>query len=234
MHHRKLPSLKRRPDSKKPKRRFILFCEGKNTEPSYFRSLQALCAGSLVSIETIDGAGVPFSVASAAVVKIKEIKSTRRRSKRNSFEKDDEVWAVFDHDNHPRIKEAVDLCNSNTVGVAYSNPCFEIWLILHVEDYNKPDDRHAVQKYLQSIHTAYDASGSKRPNCNDLVRSVAKAEERAKCLLKRRDEEGTPFGRPCTTVGKLTERIREAARLASKPIDLSLRLQCSSANVDDV
>ena len=42
-------------------------------------------------------------------------------------------------------------CEEQNVGVARSNPCFELWLILHQQDYDKPEDRHAMQKATRKV-----------------------------------------------------------------------------------
>ena len=139
----------------------------------------------------------------------------KSRRKKNSFEENDEVWAVFDRDEHPNFDDAVSLCQANNVGVARSNPCFELWLILHERDYDRPDHRKDVQKALKSLRPEYDNHGRKVPDCNDLVTRVKAAEERGKVLVERRQEEGIPYGNPSTTVGILTRAIRianEAAR----------------------
>ena len=102
------------------------------------------------------------------------------------------------------------------VGVARSNPCFELWLILHEQDYNRPEDRHAMQKLLAKLRQEYDPDGSKTPDCDDLVKRVEEAERRAERGLRNRETGGAPYGNPSTTVGRLTHAIREADRLATK------------------
>lgn len=142
------------------------------------------------------------------------LKNSRRR--RSSFEEKDVVWAVFDRDEHPNYCEAINLCEKHGIGVARSNPCFELWLILHESDFDRPDDRHAVQTELERIRPEYDRQGRKTPDCDEMVSRVMKAEERAEQLLSRRSEEGIPHGCPSTTVGKLTMAIRNANRLAQR------------------
>ena len=140
--------------------------------------------------------------------------SRRSRKALNYFEKGDEVWAVFDRDEHPRFNEAVTLCEQAGVRVGRSNPCFEVWLILHIEDFDRPDDRHAVQAHLAKLRPEYDQRGAKTPDCADLVAQVDKAEQRAETQLNRRENEGNPYGRPSTTVGRLIRAIREADQQA--------------------
>ena len=139
-------------------------------------------------------------------------KTSRRR--KNSFEENDEVWAVFDRDEHPNFEEAISLCQDNNVKVARSNPCFELWLILHEMDYNRPNQRDAVQRKLKKLRPEYDNRKGKIPDCDDLVTRVELAEERGKVLVERREEEGVPHGNPSTTVGNLTRAIRKANELA--------------------
>ena len=117
---------------------------------------------------------------------------------------------VFDRDQHPRFQEAVALCETHGIKVARSNPCFELWLILHEQDYNKPSTRHQVQKVLQNLRPDYDKKGSKTLDCDELVTRVRDAEQLAEKQLKHREQGGEPYGNPSTTVGRLCRAIREA------------------------
>jgi hypothetical protein len=54
-----------------PKRRFILYCESKNTEPNYFDALKSVCDGKLIKIEPIGGVGVPNTIADRAIERAK-------------------------------------------------------------------------------------------------------------------------------------------------------------------
>ena len=161
--------------------------------------------------------GVPYTVASKAVeyAKTQGIGQHSRR-KKNLFEQNDKVCAVFDRDEHPKFRDAVELCESQGILAGRSDPCFELWLILHDENHDRPDDRHAVQSHFEEMHPEYDADGAKTPDCDELVTRVKQAEERAEAQLERRVEEGDPFGNPSTTVGHLTRSIREADELARR------------------
>ena len=120
------------------------------------------------------------------------------------------MWAVFDRDEHPSFKEAVDLCTQKGVGVARSDPCFELWLILHECDYDQACTRFDVQNAFASLRPEYDKGGAKTPDCDDLLQRVEEAERRAETQLQRRIVEGKPHGNPSTTAGRLTRAIREA------------------------
>lgn len=209
---RSVPDLKRHRFLYAPKRRFILFCEGEKTEPDYFAAISRANSNALVEIKSHRGVGVPYTVAEQASQYAKTHERKRRgRSRKMSFGEYDQVWAVFDRDDHPRFNEAIDLCQRNGIRIARSNPCFELWLILHETDYNKPNSRHRVQAFLHELRPEYDRKRSKTPDCEDLVSRVKDAEERAETQLRNRELDGCPFGNPSTTVGQLTRAIREAS-----------------------
>jgi hypothetical protein len=203
-----VPALRRRPARREPKRLFTIFAEGRNTEPAYFRALAAVYRNTLIGVEIKRGVGVPYTIADRAAERARQ-----GRTHRNSYEEHDEIWAVFDRDKHPRIDDAVALCVGSRVGVAYSNPCFELWLILHETDFDKPDDSHSVQAYLCVLRPEYDPASTKLPNCSELIARIEAAENRAEAQLARREGEGAPHGRPSTTVFRLTRAIRAAANL---------------------
>jgi len=195
--------IKRRRSEREPKARFFLFCEGQNTEPAYFRAVREELYGDvLLKIEC--GVGEPRTVAEKARERI-------RRKSKDSFQKNDRVWAIFDRDEHQKFDEAVDICQANGIGMARSNPCFELWLILHEREYDIPDGSRAAQRELAKLRPEYDPEGGKIPNCKEMVERLPKAEERSRQQLNRRSRDNNnPFGRPSTTVGELTKEIREA------------------------
>lgn len=212
---RSLPDLKRRAARLEARRRFILFLEGGRTEPAYFTALMRACRSALIELEIHRGVGVPYTIAEKAVERACELGlSPRSRRKKDSFEDQDQVWAVFDRDEHPHFNEAVELCRVHGIGVGRSDPCFELWLVLHEQDYDRPNDRHAMQAELMALRPEYDVDGAKTPDCDDLMARVDDAERRGEEQLLRRDRERDPFGNPSTTVGRLTGAIRAAAELA--------------------
>ncbi len=206
MVRRRPPDLRRRGPQREPKRRFIIFCEGEKTEPTYFAAARAHLRGCADRSDDCPRRGrahhhCPIGCSGNAA----------GRRARNSFEERDEVWAVFDRDEHPRYAEAVGLCENVGVGVGRSDPCFELWLILHERDFDKPDDSHAAQAHLHELRPEYDPDRRKTPDCAELMARVEQAEARAEVQLVRRENEGRPHGRPSTTVWRLTRVIRLAA-----------------------
>lgn len=205
---RKNSSLRRKRPSRNPKQKFILFSEGANTERVYFNALKQHYTNALFDIEIIAPAGTPISIAK----KVQDaMLSLRKERKANSFAEKDTVWGVFDEDSHDRVVQSIEQCKAAGAYVAYSNPCFEVWLILHHEDFNKSDDRHQVQRHYGTLDSTYQGNDSKVPNCKVLIPNIEEAENRAISQEALRAREGAAGGRPSTTVYLLTQAIRKAA-----------------------
>ena len=215
---RNIRKLRRSQASREPRRGFVLFCEGLNTEVEYFKAIRRIYSSTLIQWEIYGGVGVPYTIAEKAIERAKSLGLTRHsRSKKDSYEKNDQVWAVFDRDDHPQFEEAVANCETANVRVARSNPCIELWLILHEQEFDRYEDRHTMQKILAELRPEYNPGGAKTPDCEDLVKRVDAAERRSETQLRRRAEEDNPYGNPSITVGRLTREIREAHARAARP-----------------
>ena len=116
---------------------------------------------------------------------------------------------------HSIFSDAVNDCKQNGIKVGRSNPCFELWLILHEQDYDAYQDRYQVQDKLREIRSDYDPHSAKVVNFDEIVTRVEAAEERSKKQFEDRVKDGNPHGNPSTTIGSLTQAIRKAAELSS-------------------
>ena len=56
--------------------------------------------------------------------------------RKDTLNLNDELWMVIDLDQWPNkdLSEVASKCNHKKYKLAVSNPCFEIWLLLHVKD----------------------------------------------------------------------------------------------------
>lgn len=202
----RVPDTGRTLGKRSPKKRFILFCEGE-TEKCYFDALNRFFKDALIEVRSEPVGGVPKTVADKAI----PAKTARRRG--DSFEKNDEVWAVFDRDTHPAYEESIERCDSAGVGVARSNPCFELWLILHFDWYDQSCSNADVQRKLKLHIPEYHPVKNKRVDCSDLMASVEQAENRGEWQFDAREQERQgALGPPYTTVWRLTRAVREAAQ----------------------
>ena len=130
----------------------------------------------------------------------------------DSFSERDQVWAVFDKDAHPRVDEAMNKAEAAGIGIGYSNPCFELWLVLHYKDCNRPVHRHEIQAELCKLMPDYDPKRSKSVAFDSIKDAVELANSRGRTLEHNRVAEGNSRGNPSTTVFKLTSQIRTCGR----------------------
>ena len=160
--------------------------------------------------------GVARTVANRATKHAKALRPRRGREGQglSSFEERDQVWVVMDRDDHPDFDNAIAMCQAGGVRVARSNPCFELWLVLHLEDFDKPISSTDIQARLHHLLPQYHHRQSPSPNFEPLLENAPEAEQRAARQLQARVAEQDPFGNPSTTVGCLTHAIREAHELA--------------------
>ena len=147
-----------------------------------------------------------MTIVEAAAEEREELLKKCRRSP-DSFDACFRVWAVFDRDEHPQVREAIDYALSHGVDIAYSNPCFELWPLLHIEDYGSQDGRHAVQKKLEAKMPGYNHEDQAIIDFPQIENNFQVAYERAKRLQDSREKEGDKIGCPVTTVGELVHKI---------------------------
>ncbi len=125
-------------------------------------------------------------------------------------DKDDEVWCVFDADeNEDSIQRAADKAEKSDINIALSNPCFEIWFLLHFElrqtKLSCSDTVENLKKYLTDYSKNEDVF-------YEIVDKRDKAISRAKKLNdihkdERNNELYSPESNPSTQVFKLVEYI---------------------------
>lgn len=97
----------RRPYSPRQRgRRFLVYCEGRETEPTYFRGLIRYLRSPLIEVEIGEEQGDPKALVELAKAKRNEAKRAAKRENDDSL-LFDEVWCVFDVDQHARLPDAI-------------------------------------------------------------------------------------------------------------------------------
>jgi len=125
--------MKRRSLNKPLRKRVLILCEGES-EQIYLTGLKSDYFNrnnlSGVKIEILTPDNNPMGL-------VEEAK--RRIKKERSAYPYDSVWIVFDKDSHPFITRAFDIARTNNpqINVAFSNICFEYWVLLHFEQTNR-------------------------------------------------------------------------------------------------
>jgi len=207
------PAFAREKPTKNEKPRILIVCEGKNTEPSYFRKFR-------LSSATIEAIGEGFNTLSLV----------RRAIEISRKSRYDKKWVVFDRDPKPDnpsqasdFNEAIMLAKKNGFGVAYSNQSFEYWIILHFNDHQGgPMDRRQygqkINESLAQYSVYYDFAGCKLitdeifellDGIDEQTRKERKrlAIKRAKRNFKLFDHKNPAVEESSTTVYKLVEEL---------------------------
>lgn len=199
--------LRRRAPRLEPRKRVLILCEGKVTEPRYFQAFSREHRNQLVVIEVVPECGVPKTLVEHAVErKNQALREAKRRG--DPFLKYDEIWCVFDVDEHPNLEEAKNQARDNKLNLAISNPCFELWVLLHFRDQRAHQSRAQVQAACREHLREF----VKEVPYGKVQPAYAEAVTRAKELQKWQNEQGRSDGNPSTAVHILTERIAELGK----------------------
>jgi hypothetical protein len=195
--------IARRAPTLPPKRRILIVCEGRETERGYFQKFQHAVRNGRVHVEIARETGVPLTVVKVAA-RLKDGADEVARLDHDENHRWDEVWGVFDVDEHPNLHEARQLAITNSIELAVSNPCFELWALLHFQDQRAHIERDRIRGSLQRHLANYGKSldfAKMNPGYADALR-------RAQQLDQEADRHGQPGRNPTTNVYRLTESIR--------------------------
>lgn len=211
------PGRNRKPGRRQPfrdlKPTVLIFCEGEKTERQYFEKFAHQHRNSLIRVEVVKKTGVPLPLVKNAIEYKKENETQAKREKDPNIAYDS-VWCVFDVDNHPRVAEAKKLANDNKIQVAISNPCFELWLVLHFQESPGKKSCRQFQSLLKNLDPSY-ANDSKSVDFSKYAPGYDQAVERAKRLDAIAQTAGTPGDNPTTNVYELTELILKGSTEAA-------------------
>ena len=112
-------------------RMIIIATEGSVTEVSYFTQLNdaAILSSNKFQIKVI-----PLENNRSSPNHI--LRSLTNFKREYQIKGDDELWMVIDRDRWTiqMLSDIISQCKQKGIGFCISNPCFEIWLILHFED----------------------------------------------------------------------------------------------------
>jgi hypothetical protein len=167
----------------------LIFCEGERTEPEYLHALKLLPAVRDVAavdlrVRNRKGRSDPCTLVAMAA-------TARRRAIEEEAEID-EFWCVFDVEwprNHPGLIKAVEEAGQNAIEIAISNPCFELWLILHFQDHGAWLTSRGATRLRQRL----DGASDKGLDAARYMQFVPEAGRRAALLDERHGRDHTRF-----------------------------------------
>ncbi|MEU4043462.1 RloB family protein [Streptomyces antibioticus] len=167
-------SAKRKPLNRKTKekpvnRKILVYFEGEVTERLYINGLRKILRNRPVHIDPGNSNGEPLSLVRSAIKRAKEV----RRG--DAY---DDVWCLFDVETPPHgsLASALSLASKNSVQCAVSNPCFELWLLLHAVPCQRHMTTSAMIKLAERELPSYKEKGFK---FDDFEHRIGNALERA-------------------------------------------------------
>jgi len=193
--------LHRRKPYREPRKRFLVVCGGSVTEPSYFEGVKQKVRDRLIKLDVVAGTRAPGDIVTKAI----RLNNEANARADDDFDRFDAVWCVFDKDQFD-IRPAMQAARANGVSTAISNPCFELWLLLHFQEQeaniSATQARRLCQRYLRD----YD----KRVDIDHIWELLRFAMERAEALDALHSRNGNPGANPSTNVHELMSQIEQS------------------------
>ena len=213
----RVPKLSGKKQARKPKNiprrnRTLIVVEGEKTEVHYFDYVNSALPSTNMQMKTVGVKGDPMIIVDRAIefMKKEELEARRSGDRGNVY---DQVWAVFDVDDHARIDSAIKLAEDNGIRIAISNPCFEIWLVLH----HREQSAHVSTDEIQNGWYKCCGKKGKSLASGDVAGRFGYAHERAVELEKKhaREDRKFPKNNPSTGVHVLVSYLVDSANRSS-------------------
>lgn len=198
--------LERKVATRAPKKRVVVVCEGEKTEPMYLKLVNARSEAALIELVVVDEPSTAPKQLVERACREKKVAEKKARQTKDPNAKIDELWCALDVDEHLLIKEARQQAKDNGIHLAISNPCIEVWLLLHFADQHSYIHRHDARRKLQQHIKGYD---KRLTTLDDLEGRFEEARGRAKKLEVKHEGDGTSFpeNNPSSDMWKLVETM---------------------------
>ena len=172
LRHKKKRPLNRKESPLRDTSLVVIATEGEKTEPRYFEFFHSHRVQVLV-LPTEEGKSSPEHV----------LERLRKFDKEYRLEKEDTFWLVVDVDRWSKanLARVAQEASQRGYGPAISNPCFELWLLLHFEDVGEGKTTCTQLLRKLSKHLPGYTKSNLRVEAFTLP-SVKNAVKRAKCL----------------------------------------------------
>lgn len=180
---------------------FLIVTNGEKTEYNYFSDLSKDLPKGSIQIKTVIKNGSPMAVVKKAL----KLATTE--------ELPDECWAVFDKDQFPDFDNAVSkLKNNNRVHAAYSNPSFELWVLIHFQNVTSQiDQKSCIAKlnpyFKKHTQKEYEKNGQIYKILNEHG-DHEKACKSAEIMFKQAGSQKPWMKNPTTEIHKLFKKLQ--------------------------
>lgn len=125
--------MRERREAFRDARLIVIASEGKDTERIYFKALAKEYSNLRVHVHILERSENEQNNSSPEHV----LKQLNDYKSKYDLEADDELWLVVDKDRwtETMLSHVATECSQEVaMHMALSNPCFELWLLLHMED----------------------------------------------------------------------------------------------------
>lgn len=170
----------RKEKNRKIRKRIYIICEGEKTEHNYFNGFKERNSGVEI---------IPIGGQYTDPKNIVEFAEKRIDKWSIDFEYGDAVWCVFDVDRNSDhvLKEANDYAISKNINVGLSNPCFELWFLLHFKDVFSSitceEVIHDLKRHIKNYKKSMSINDILKPYLSDALKRAIK-------LNKKYDKDG--------------------------------------------
>lgn len=210
---RETPS-KRKEKTRNLQVHFLIMCEGKSTEPNYFKNLIKDKRSAILTCK-IQGAG------KGTIALIEETSRKKCELEKSNSMEFDRVWVVFDKDDFTDFNEAIKQAKKKDFRCAWSNSAFELWYCLHFKKITKHTSSkelcqllskliskktNKTYKYKKSDEQLFDLLQDKGSEINAINFAKELRNLHKGCDYKNHN--------PCTTVDILVQELRNPEQLS--------------------
>jgi hypothetical protein len=174
-------------------RLFVIATEGRETEKQYFSMFDS----SRLKVEVLPTGDNNKSAPEYVIERLNEFKQ------KYNLNTDDRLWIVFDVDRwgEEKISQICRQAKQKEYGLAVSNPCFEVWLWLHIDDLD-PKDR-TCKNFEDKLRAKIGSYNKSNLNLDLFKSHIKEAIARAKSLHRDPKQNWTP------TIGSHVYRVVE-------------------------
>lgn len=200
--------LTRRVGVRQPRKTLLVFCEGERTEPEYLDALRR--EPDVRTAAAVDIRIDQHCAGSKPVALVRRAIAARDQALQSGGEID-EFWCVFDVEcpqPHPGLLAAVNLAADHDIHLAISNPCFELWLVLHFAEHSRWLDNDAARR----LRRHHDGQADKGLDAASYMTRRRTAATRAAQLDRRHTRDGNrlPDDNPSSGMHRLIATVEPA------------------------
>lgn len=200
---------------------FLVVCEGKATEPNYFKSFPKQIGKLIYQLE-FGGGGINTLGVVEKAIQLRDA----------SLVKYDRVWAVFDKDSFPadRFNSAILKARGNNINCAWSNEAFELWYLLHFQNRVTPMSRDEYKSELEKAINQMKGSKEKKfeylKNSNEMYSILEEYGDQEQAIKWAKVIASTNLGEnfasfnPQTMVFQLVEELNGQSEELNREIEL--------------